>query len=135
MGAGGALESWRVESRYCCRPLSTRSSTKALPLGIGDGADGDIAVSGLEDQIGACGRVGSCRFPADHGVLGHGLGPEIGDLRVEHGESDVLARAGALTCKKGRIGRLSWKDRCRLVGHNGADHLRPASLGVRLKVR
>src|SRR6266446_48563 len=95
----------------------------------------DVAVSGLEDQIGAPGRVGSCRFPADYGVLGHGLGPEIGDHRVEHGEPDVLALAGALTCKEGRSDRLSCKDRCRLVGNNGADHLRPASLGVRLKVR
>ena len=110
LGGVGGPAAGRVEPRIVGEAWSSRSSTKAKPLGIGNGADGDVAVSGLKDQIGARRGIGGCHFAADHRVLCHRLRPEIGDHRVEHREPDVLALAGPLTGKERRRDRLCRKD-------------------------
>ncbi len=117
------------------RPLGVLNrGAETTPLGIGDGTHGDIAISRLEDELGAGRGVGGGRLPADYGVLRHRLRPEISDHGVEHREPDVLALAGPLTGEERRGHRLSGKDCGGLVGDDRADHPRTARLGVCLEV-
>src|SRR6266446_2424126 len=73
-GIDGARR-WRREARIPGELGIAGSSAKTLPFGIRNGAGSEVAVAGLEHEIGPVVRIGSCRFGSDHRVLHHAFRP------------------------------------------------------------
>ena len=105
---------------------------KSLPFGIGDRAGGDVAVAGLEHEIGPVVGIGRGRLGADDRVLHHAFRPQIRDHGIQHRHLDVLALPGFLARIERGADGLGGEHRRGLVADDGPDHLR--TLGDRLRL-
>src|SRR5258707_4357789 len=66
---------WRCKTRILGELGIAGSSTKSLPFGIRNGAGGEVAVAGLEHEIGPVVGIGGYRLGSDHRVLHHAFRP------------------------------------------------------------
>ena len=125
---------WRRKPRILGQLGIARRPAETLPFGIRKGAGRDVAVAGLEHEVGPVVGIGRCGLGADHRVLHHAFRPQIRNHGIQHRDLDVIALPGFFARIERRRHRLRGEHRGGLVADDGADHLRAVGHRLRLDI-